>query len=158
MATWQVDFHLVPRRALVVAARPLTPAVLDDTDWWASAALPADYARRLGAVAPAAPSVRAELETWGLDEGNRVDVRSRTGRVSSVTVRVDVRRLDSKFGAALLVFVRAADALLVRRDGLIVEPTINAYAAALRSSAAWRYANEPAVFPVGRADDDEQDE
>ncbi|HEY2026317.1 MAG TPA: hypothetical protein VGG78_04880 [Gemmatimonadaceae bacterium] len=155
MAMWQVDFHLVPRRALGTAPRPLTPAVLDDTDWWASAVFPVDYARRLNAVAPVAPSSSAEVETWGQAEGNRVDVRTRQGRVSTVTARVDVRRLDSKFGAALLTFLRAADALLVRRDGTVVEPTINAYAGALRSSAAWQYASEPAASRLLQRDDDD---
>lgn len=153
---WQVDFHLVPRRALGTAPRPLTPAVLDATDWWASANFPADYVRRLTAVAPIASAEGAELETWGQADGNRVDVRSRQGRVSAVTARVDVRRLDSRFGAALLVFVRAADALLVRRDGAVVEPTINAYAGALRSSTAWRYASEPGTSLAAQIDDDDE--
>jgi hypothetical protein len=77
--------------------------------------------------------------------------------VSSVTARVDVRRLDSKFGAALLLFVRAADALLVRRDGAVVESTINAYAGALRSSAAWRYASEPGASLAAQMDDDDDE-
>lgn len=155
MAVWQVDFYIVPRRALATAPRPLTPAVLDDTSWWASARFPADYAARLTALAPAAPSSSPELETWGTEDGNRVDVWCRGGRVSSVTARVDVRRLDSKFGAVLLVFVRAADAVLVRRDGAIVEPTINAYAGALRGSAAWRHASDPAAFLTAAVEHDE---
>jgi hypothetical protein len=61
-----------------------------------------------------------------------------------VTARVDVRRLDSKFGAMLLQFVRTANAVLVRSDGLVVEPLVGAFAAALRSSDAWRFANDPA--------------
>jgi hypothetical protein len=72
--------------------------------------------------------------------------------------RVDVRRLDSKFGAALLDFVRKAGAVLVRSDGLVVEPIIAAYAAALRSSVAWRFANDPAAFWAAHSasDDDEK--
>jgi hypothetical protein len=92
-----------------------------------------------------------ELETWGPEDGNRVEVRSGEGRVARVHVRVDVRKLDSKFGAALLSFVRAAGAALVRSDGLVVEPTIGAYAAALRSSSAWTYANDPTAFVMALA-------
>jgi hypothetical protein len=71
--------------------------------------------------------------------------------------RVDVRRLDSKFGAALLQFVRTADAVLVRSDGLVVEPTIAAYAGALRNSAAWKFANDPAAQLKKYSDTDDDD-
>jgi hypothetical protein len=158
MAVWQVDFYVVPRRALAAAPRPLTPPVLNDTSWWASAGFPVDYGARLAAVAPAVPSRTPELETWGPEEGNRVEVWSHGGRVRSMMVHVDVRRLDSKFGAALILFVRAADAVLVRRDGLVIEPTINAYAGALRNSAAWRYASDPAAFLAAQAESSEDAE
>lgn len=155
MAIWQVDFHIVPRRALATAPRPLTPAVLDDTDWWMSARFPVDYATRLAAVARAAPSWSPDLEIWGDEDGNRVDVWSIGGHVRSAVARVDVRRLDSKFGAALILLVRAADAVLVRRDGAVIEPTINAYAGALRGSAAWRHANDPATFLAAAESEDD---
>ena len=157
MAVWQVDFHIVPRRA--VAAADLTPAVLNDTDWWATAAFPSDYQRRLAGVATPARSPSTDLETWGPDDGNRVDVWSAGGRVSRAMARVDVRRLDSKFGAALLTFVRAAGAVLIRSDGLIVEPIIGAYAGALRNSEAWRFASDAATFLASHsAADDDDDE
>jgi len=158
MAVWQVDFHVVPRRAVTAAGHLLTSAVLHDTNWWAGASFPADYATRLATVVSAARSARADLETWGREDGNRVDVWSDGGGVTRVKVRVDVRRLDSKFGAALIGFVRTADAVLVRSDGLVVEPIINAYAGALRSSGAWRYASDPAAFLAARAAYDEDEE
>lgn len=159
MAAWQVEFHLVPRRALASAA--LTSAVLRDTDWWTAFAFPSDYQKRLAIVAPAAVASRPNVETWGTADGNRVDVWSDAGRVTRVMVTVDVRRLDSRFGAALLDFVRAADAVLVRTDGLVVEPIIGAYAGALRNSAAWTFASDPAAFLAANAkalDDDDDDD
>jgi len=156
MAIWQVDFHVVPRRALPITREALTSALTDDTDWWADASFPVDYAKRLAALAPLARPWSAQVETWGVEDGNRVDVSSRQGRVYRVAARVDVRRLDSKFGAALIHFVRIAGAVLVRGDGLMVEPTINAYVAALRSSAAWRFASDPMTFLTSRMDSDDQ--
>ncbi len=156
MAIWQVDFHVVPRRALPVTSEALTRALTDDTDWWADASFPLDYAKRLAAVAPLARPWSAQVETWGIEDGNRVDVSSRQGRVYRVAARVDVRRLDSKFGAALIHFVRTVGAVLVRGDGLVVEPTINAYVGALRSSDAWRFASDPMTFLTSRMDSDDQ--
>ena len=144
MAAWQVDFYIIPRRALLSRGK-LVSSDLDATPWWATDTLPPDYQRRLSVVASAVPSSSAEVQTWGPEDGNRIDVWSEDNRVSAMMARVDVRRLDSKFGAALLQFVRTANAVLVRSDGLVVEPTIAAYAAALRNSDAWKFSNDPAA-------------
>ena len=143
MAAWQVDFSIIPRRALA-AARAAKRVPAADDEWWAADALPSDYQGKLAAVASPVASASATRQSWGPDDGNRVDVWSVDGRVTMVTARVDVRRLDSKFGAMLLQFVRTANAVLVRGDGLVVEPLVGAFAAALRSSDAWRFANDPA--------------
>jgi hypothetical protein len=157
MAAWQVEFYMVPRRAFANSGA-LSAATLSETKWWANHNLPSDYQRRLAAIAPAASSATADLQTWGTADSNRVDVWSDNGRVSTLMTRVDVRRLDSKFGAALLQFVRGVDALLVRSDGLVVEPTIAAYAAALRNSAAWKFASDPASHIARYSEDDDDNE
>jgi hypothetical protein len=156
MAAWQVPFYIIPRRALL-SRGALDISDLDATPWWATHALPPDYQRRLGALASAAPSSSAEVQTWGSEDGNRIDVLSEDGRVSAIMARVDVRRLDSKFGAALLQFVRTAGAVLVRNDGRVVEPTIAAYAAALRSSDAWQFSSDPAAQLRRYSDTDDDD-
>jgi hypothetical protein len=48
--------------------------------------------------------------------------------------------------------------VLVRKDGLVVEPQIASFAAALRGSKAWQYASDPAAFLAAQADDDEDDD
>ena len=124
MALWQVEFDIVPRRE--------------------GGVLPAEYTRLLGATANSAePAI--QVQTWGEAEGNRVDVSFANGRVTRISAYVDVRRLDSKFSAMLLQFARVADAVFVRKDGLVVEPLVGAFGAALRNSEAWRFANDPAA-------------
>jgi hypothetical protein len=157
MAGWQVEFHVVPRQALPTTPRLIAAATLD-ADWWKGRPFPPDYRERLAAAALPADSPGEGLERWGAEEGNRVDVQSERGRVGRVTARVDVRQLDPRFGAALLVFVRAASAVLVRGDGFVVEPTINAFSGALRSSSAWRFANDTATFLQNRAAIEQDDE
>jgi hypothetical protein len=153
MAAWQVDFYVVPRRAVGVH----TQSTLAGTDWWAGSKFPANYAARLAAVlAPVGPS-GAGVEAWGAEDGNRVEIAFDDGRVSRVLVRVDVRRLDSRFGAVLLELVRKADAVLIRTDGLLIEPLISAFGAALRNSSAWRFANDPAAWVSKYASTDEDE-
>ena len=156
MAVWQVEFAIVPRRAIEAGSRVPLPRVMD-TDWWSTERLPSDYTRHLAAVAPSASTGAAELQTWGEEDGNRVDVWSVNGKAARMTARVDVRRLDARFGAMLLQFARVANAVLVRRDGLVVEPVVGAFGAALRSSQAWRYASDPAAFLASTSEPDDDD-
>ena len=157
MADWQVQFFLVPRRALAESGA-LSRAALINTSWWSTHPFPSDYQKRLASVAAAADFTTEHVESWGPEDGNRIDVLSANGRVSRVAVRVDVRLLDSRFGAALLGFVRAAGALLVRTDGLVVEPIISAYAGALRESGAWKFANPAPTPPASNAESDEDND
>jgi hypothetical protein len=156
MAVWQVDFVIVPRRAFARNPR-LSVQELLDTDWWSAERLPDEFSQRLTAIAPAGKSSTPELQTWGQEDGNRIDVWFENGRATSMTARVDVRRLDAKFGAMLLQFARVANAVLVRSDGLVVEPLVGAFGAALRSSPAWQYVSDPAAFlsSLRELDDDE---
>ncbi len=155
MADWQVEFHVVPQARVAGATAPLSPAMLATSDWWGDRAIDAVQMERLGAIAPAAPSAGPDHRQWGSALGNRVDVWSREGRVQRIAVRVDVRKLDARFGAALLGFVRGSGALLVRADGAVVPPTIDAYSAALRGSRAWRFANDPATWLATQSEDDD---
>ena len=157
MAVWQVEFAIVPRRALAANPRVAVPQVLE-TDWWSSERLPPGYAHQLAAVATPGSAPGAERQTWGDAEGNRVDVWFENGKPSRMSARVDVRRLDARFGAMLLQFARVAGAVLVREDGLIVEPNVGAFGAALRSSEAWRYATDTAAYFASYAEPEEDDE
>ena len=58
----------------------------------------------------------------------------------------------------VLQFARTAGAVLVRSDGLVVEPVVGAFAAALRNSAAWRFANDPAAHFASYLDPATDDE
>jgi hypothetical protein len=157
MAVWQVEFAIVPRRALAAKPRVALPQVMD-TDWWSTERLPAAYAQRLAAIAAPGSSSTAELQTWGKEDGNRVDVWSENGNATRMTARVDVRRLDTRFSAMLLQFARVAGAVFVRRDGLVVEPLVGAFGAALRTSEAWRYAADPAAYFASYSEPEDDDE
>jgi hypothetical protein len=157
MAVWQVEFAIVPRRALATKPRVALSEIMN-TDWWGAERLPAGYSQQLAALAPLAASPGTELQAWGERDGNRVEVRSENGKPTRMTACVDVRRLDARFGAMLLQFARIADAVLVRRDGLVVEPLVGAFGAALRSSDAWKYANDPAASFASYADPESNDD
>lgn len=158
MSPWQVCFQVVPRRAFASGPGALTPAAVASTDWWDTGAVPADLPARLATIAAPAGEPAPGVESWGAPDGNGVEVHRRGGRVSRIVARIDVRKLDPKFSAALLGFVRSAQSVLVRSDGWIAEPTVGAFSGALRSDPAWRHANEPAPMRIANGvleDDDE---
>ena len=157
MAVWQVEFAIVPRRALAAKPRLELPLIMD-TDWWSTERLPAGYSQHLAAVAPLGSFKQAELQTWGEAESNRVDVWSENGKPIRMTARVDVRRLDARFGAMLLQFAKLANAVFVRGVGLVVEPLVGAFGAALRTSEAWQHTTDPAARLASHADSDDDDE
>lgn len=147
-----VGFEIIPAKALR-GAGVLSAGVLATTPWWQGVPLPRDCRSWLDGIAPKAPSPDAQLEVWGQADGNRIEVRSGGVEVTNIRAAVDVRRLDARFGAALLVLVRQLGATLVRRDGVVVAPTIGAFGAALRGTSAWRAANDPATWLATHLDD-----
>ena len=155
MTVWQVEFEIVPEAVLRAPSGALTPDLLAGRSWWEGVPLPSDYRTTLDGVAPRSGSWTPELETWGVEEGNRIEVRRNGAAVTRIVARVDVRRLDAKFGAALLVLVRYLGATLVRRDGMVLEPTIGAFGAALRGTPAWRHANDPATWLAAQPQDED---
>jgi hypothetical protein len=157
MAVWQVEFAVVPRRALATAPR-VAISQLIDTNWWSAERLPEGYSQRLGAIAAPGSSWTTELQTWGVEDGNRVDVWFENGKPARMTARVDVRHLDAKFGAMLLQFAKVANAVLVRSDGLVVEPLVGAFGVALRNSEAWQYVKDPAAFLDASAEPDDDED
>ena len=151
MAQWQVNFQVVPHRAMAGAPRALTAEIVATTDWWGAGVAPRDLRDRLAAMAGPVARSAAGVERWGTIDGNGVEVLSVGGRISRITVHVDVRKLDSKFGAALLGFVRSVQSVLVRSDGWVAEPTVGAFSGALRGDPAWQFATGPAAAPPGRS-------
>jgi hypothetical protein len=157
MAPWQVNFQVVPHRALAAAPRTLTAAVVRETEWWSVGAALPDLRERLATIARPASPGPSDAERWGDAEGNAVVVERVGGRVARIAAHVDVRKLDPKFGAALLGFVRSAQSVLVREDGWVAEPTVGAFSGALRSDPAWAFANEPAPLRIARDEGLEDD-
>ena len=154
MAVWQVEFAIVPRRALATTPRVALARIME-TNWWSGERLPFEFSKQLAAVAPGGAPSGAERQTWGEEDGNRIDLWSENGKPVRMSARVDARRLDAKFGAMLLQFARVADAVLIRSDGLVVEPLVAALGAAMRSSEAWQYATGPAAKPPSAYADSE---
>ena len=89
MAVWQVEFAIVPRRALATTP-PVPLAEIMDADWWSSERLPSGYFQQLAAFAPSGSPSAAQLQTWGEQDGKRVDVWFENGKAALAPVVHDL--------------------------------------------------------------------
>jgi hypothetical protein len=145
MAAWQVELYIIPKISLASAPNPLPIDMLETVAWWAGTTLPPDYRARFNAMTSPAQSPSPDLETWGAEDSNRIEVQLANGRPIRVQARVDVRRPDAKFAAGVITFARVTGAALVRANGSAVEATAGGFGLALRESAAWRYVQDRRV-------------
>src|SRR4051812_18980258 len=125
MASWQADFELRPE----------------------TASLPPDYRERLNALLPPAVSWAPELEMWGEEIGNRIDVWPEGERAGLALLRIDMRQYDPVWGARVLATVKSLGRELYpvwRDDTRIDDP--GELALALRGCPAFRFVEDPAAF------------
>ena len=90
MAAWQFDVHLIPKERLtaLVGVHPISisPELLDETRWWEGEGeadlLDGDLATFLCKTKSWSP----EIDIWGEEDGNRIDVVYENDEVVEVLV------------------------------------------------------------------------
>jgi len=126
MAAWQADFDLRPDNA----------------------PLPADFRERLDALLPRAKSWSPELEMWGSESGNRIDIwPTRDSSGGEAMLRFDLREYDPRWGAQVLAVVHGIGRALwpVWSDGPVIRDA-GELTFALRGSPAFRFVEDPEAF------------
>jgi hypothetical protein len=157
MALWQADFYLAPQAAVISRGGEVTSEEACETAWWEGAWLSADYRERLQRFTAPRASWSESLEAWGEEEGSRIDIWRERGHIHQVLIRVDLRAPDLGFISGVLEFATANECVLVRSDGWITEPGLDAFVKALAGSPAFRFVENPRRFlsrlAVGGIDD-----
>jgi len=119
MALWHVSFLLLPKSAVAefdeVPEKTFLAYVDEDGGIPQQFTLPADYAARLSALLPRKESWAPELEIWGHEHSDDVQIWRQAGRVSSIGVRVDVRKLDDALLGRFLALADDWSCVLVER-------------------------------------------
>jgi hypothetical protein len=123
MAVWQADFHLIP-----------------GGPWLA------DYRARLDALVPRGASWSPEIETWGAEDGNRLDVYLFEGAPSDGLLRLDLRNWDQAFTVGVLALLKQQEFGLEDTSGRWIEPVLGDVALAARGSPAFRFVEDPERF------------
>jgi hypothetical protein len=126
MAVWQADFELHPE----------------------DAPLPHNYQALLDALLPRTTSWAPELQMWGEEDGNRIDVWPATqAEPPQLWLRIDMRTFDPDWGSQVLSTMRALGRELFpvwRGDSPVRDP--DELVLALRGSPAFRFVEDPNAF------------
>ena len=148
MAAWQYDIRILPRTRLhaILGDVPLhiDRETLESVNWWQGVATP-DFEAAFGAL-DRASSWDPEVETWGKEDSDRVDVRSVGGVVSEVFARIDVRSLPDGLLPRLLTFAEEIEGVLVTTGGRVMPPDVDLVWSDLRLSGAANFVRDPEGF------------
>lgn len=151
MATWQFDLHCLPYVSVKQHYGELPEAISrEDYDtgmWWDEAAAPPSLREQIGKLLPAASSWSEHIQTWGKDDGDRIDLVLRNGRVVDLFVRVDVRSISYTFLNGLIDLIRRNKWLTVTEQGKILQlSSVTDVLTEIRRSDAFRYVKDPKRF------------
>lgn len=155
MATWQFDLHLVPRpyaiREFDRAATQIRQDQFHDVDWWAKSNVDADELRRLFSfLLPNTSSWSAQIEKWGTEDGDRIDLVLSEGGIADVFIRVDVRQLSKSFISGIAELAKSFDCVLLSADLEFLEPDEETINSSIENSRAAQFVADPERFLRGK--------
>jgi hypothetical protein len=149
MATWQCDFFLVPESWLAAnhfLVDRLPEDVIAEESWWVYESLSEDYISQLDRFVRSTVSWSQNIELYGGQDGNCVEIVRSKGHVVSLFARIDLRQFDSTFAEGLLAFAQSQKCSLVTFDGRIVVSEIRQLIVALKDSRAFRFVSDPFAY------------
>lgn len=157
MASWQFDLHLLPRigaerrYGTLPAAIPLES--IGDEEFWRGVSLTSALRTQISQMLPPLKSWTADIECWGYEDGNRIDIVLEKEAIVDFFVRVDVRESSQVFLVSLLQIARQNDWLVRTGDGRVFRPSLSRLLTAIQASQAFRFVQDPLRFleALGRA-------
>ena len=123
MAIWQADFPIQVTRAL-----------------------PPDFRARLCEILPVSRPLFDDMETWGAEDGTRVDLYFDRGKPNEGLLRLDLRAWDPVLAGEILARLRQWGCNLLARSGAPLEPVLGDVALAARCMPAFRFVEDPERF------------
>lgn len=158
MATWQYSFRLVPKA--VLEGEGILPSRLPESEaaslpiWPDSPALQL-LRSRLDQVLGRGPAWHEDLEVWGEEQGNRIDVWTDSGSVAELIIRVDVRKDVRPFLAQVVRLAQWYRLVVLTEDHQIQAPSVEQLLLNVLRSDAFAFVEDPDAFLDGLRSRDE---
>ena len=151
MATWQFDFHLLPR-SKILERYSRAPAQLSDEeftaiDWWSGFALPGGYDSVLESFLPKYTSWNKDASTWGDENSDLIEIFFENNVPVEIFVRIDVRKLDINLLGKVSHFAKFCHCMLFLGDSeKLIEPDPLSLNYEIERSKAYKYVTDPNDF------------
>ena len=150
MAIWQFELHLLPEATLRgrYGGVPITlPAseVEEGTNWIGVSA-PPDLRDGLSRILSKGMHWSTTVDTWGDEDGDRIDVVWDDDRICDIRVRVDVRTASYQFTASVLQMARANQWVLWVDSGHVLKPVLRRLLREIERSDSFRFVQDPHAF------------
>jgi hypothetical protein len=149
MAVWQFDGHLLPEETIRrrYGSRPvaISSADIDAGGWWKGIRVPADLAERLLSILPQGSSWSSSIQTWGQEDGDRIDLVWDNDELADIFLRVDVRRISYELLDKVLRLAQA-NRWVLWIDGHVLRPSLGQLLRAIQRSDAFRFVQDPKDF------------
>lgn len=150
MATWQFDFHFVPSDSVTryFGATPtrITDEEFDERSWWTGHKAGRDLEAEMDSILPRIESWNVQLQQWGSDDGNRIDLLRDATDISDVFVRVDTRHISHTFLSDIVEIARRYRLLLRLVGGRIIRPSVSKLLSEIKASRAFQFSEDPKGF------------
>jgi len=104
---------------------------------WTKRTIPAEALREATLGLDALPAWSKQVERWGTEDGDRLDVVKGPQGIDEIRVRFDVRDIDVRFLERVAAFAARIDCVFVSCKGLVV-PLVSELEVAIRASPAAR--------------------
>ena len=150
MAAWQFDFHVLPRDgvASIFGSTPLaiTDDAFDTYRWWSNFQAHSEFEGNIAALLPRMTSWSFEVDRWGSEDGDRIDIVREGEKFSAVMVRVDTRRLSQYFLSGFVELAKKYNLVFRFGSGRVIRPSGGKLLGELRLSSAFRFSEDPKGF------------
>ena len=150
MAIWQCDFHIRPRTLLEVEGiLPITFTDSEETElktlWGENYSL-TDLPAMLSKLLPEARSWSEEIRTWGVEDGDRIDLSGEDGKLEEWFLRIDLRHPSFSFLQAIVGLVQRFDGVFVSSRNYVIPPSYTKLLDHIRRSDSFRFVENPEKF------------
>lgn len=148
MASWQYNLFIVSKAKVhqLGCHDRIDEKLYSETDWWDGSLSYREVASRIDAFIDRRNSWCDSLMTWGVEDGNRVDMLVDAELISELQVRLDLRNLSESFIQQIVALADSIGGVFCADDGALIPADMRFVVAALGHSDAARFTANPLRF------------
>lgn len=155
MAAWQYDLFIIPRQKIeqLGCVGSISGELYGQTAWWDGSVSPQDVATRIDTFLSKGDGWSGSVLTWGVEDGNRIDLLVEESLIEELQVRLDMRDLSEGFLQEIVRLAGSLEGVFCSGDGTLIAADMPSLAKAMAESDAARFVADPSRFLENLADE-----